>query len=706
MSHLNKVRGRRRLHLESLESRRMLAIPGSLDNTFSDDGKVTVPFNSLSAVDVAVQADGKPVVAGLGFSTSGEIGIELARFSVDGLLDPTFSGNGIAFTPLTDLSNHRIHALTVAPNGKIIVVGGVWTGAYPEDEVLVYCYNTDGTVDTTFGDDGRVVWDLGDVFGGTEGFDVTVQPDGQIVVVGKNYKLPDQDFLVMRLHEDGSRDVDVRDPIGSTLLYRGFDVDGVKNIGFGGDDTANAVALDSAGNIYVAGTANISGVLFGGVTKLSKYGGFVSSFDNDGKANFAIEGRSVSTIEDLILQGDKVVIAGHSLNPANGQNDFYVARFTSDGQLDTTFGEGNKGFTVTDLGGNDVVAGITVTPTGGGGGFIVSGGSNGMAAVKYTVDGLLDTSFGVGGKVKLAFGGVANIAPGPGRRIMLAGGREFATARLLLAGAKNVSVSTGDAIAVEGTTNTATLFVGRTERLPWSTRVFFGVGGTATYSSTRTGTRDYSMPAMAFPVTIGGSGFVDIPANETLVQLTLTTVNDSLREGNETASFTIVANSHYEVTSPGSVTITIQDDDTPNSSIGKTTVAAPSKQVRVDEELQAAVTWTVPSGGWRQLSAIQLRLRDLHNGNAISILTFDEATNSFSVDSSGVGASPVTLVLSKCTFQAAGPTAPTVKVIFTFRFNAAADKRRFALDVAATNDIGAFSGFDQVGEFLVHKKKK
>ena len=115
----------------------------------------------------------------------------------------------------------------------------------------------------------------------------------------------------------------------------------------------------------------------------------------------------------------------------------------------------------------------------------------------------------------------------------------------------------------------------------------------------------------------------------------------------------------------------------------------------------------MPSGGWRQLSTIELRLRDEKDDDALALLTFDEQTNSFSLDTTAAASyGPVSLVLSKCFFAAAGPTAPTVTVTFTFQFTAAAAKRKFALEVGATNDEGVFSGFEQVAKLHVHKAGK
>jgi uncharacterized delta-60 repeat protein len=697
-------------HIESLERRCLFAVPGSLDPTFSGDGKATVAGLNLSATDVAVQADGKTLVVGLADLGTNDPQAVLVRFLVDGQRDPSFGASGIVVTDVsagTSGADTRIAAIAIAPDGKIVVAG--------RDEgagnALIMRYTADGAPDTSFSDDGQTRINLANLAGETEAFDVAVQPDGKIIVVGTTYKIPNYDFFVMRLATNGALDRDVRDTVTNNLIYQGFAIDGVNTFGFGGDDEAQAVKLDNAGNVYVTGFVNNgNGNFSAGVAKLSPLGGLFNSFSSDGQTSFQVPVRTNTVAKDLIVQPDgKVVIAGYATDPANGQNDFFVARYTSLGALDTTFGEGNQGYTVTDLGGNDVAEGITATPSGGGGGFIVSGGSGGMAAVKYTENGLLDNAFGTAGKVRLLFGGTASIAPGPGRRIVLAGGADFATARLLLNGAREVNAFALDATAGEGTTNTGSILVTRTERMPFPTRVFFNIGGSATVSASRTAPRDYSMSGLAISSVITptlATGFVDIPANETTVTLTLSTFNDSLAEGTESAIFSIAADSVYEISSPSAGTIKILDDDSHNSLVGTTTATLPPKQVGVGEELQAAVTWTVPSGGWRQLSTIELRLRDLKNGDALAILSFDEATNSFSVQSTPAGDNLVTLVPGKSTFQAAGPTAPTVTVIFTFLFNAAATNTRFAVDVAARNDTDAFSGFEQVGELHVHKKLK
>jgi hypothetical protein len=193
------------------------------------------------------------------------------------------------------------------------------------------------------------------------------------------------------------------------------------------------------------------------------------------------------------LQSDgKIVVAGHAALQQHSER-FYIARFLPTASSTTTFGEFNRGYTVSDLSGKRYRRWRDRDAHRRRRRFIVSGDSGGMAAVKYTDNGLLDTGFGNGGKLRLLVGGVASIAPGPGRRFTIAGGADFTTARVLLAGAREVSAGVLDASADEGTTNTGQLFVGRTERLPVPTRVFFGVGGTAAFGIDRTTPRDYTM---------------------------------------------------------------------------------------------------------------------------------------------------------------------------------------------------------------------
>ncbi len=164
-----KTHGYRCACIESLESRRLLSVPGSLDPTFSGNGLATFGVFGLSASDVAVQADGKAVVAGTRTDSGGNVDLALARYTVDGQPDTSFGNQGLVVVPLLNLSDERIHAVTIAPDGKIVVTGSVEAGSigFVEDELLVYRFTSSGAVDTTFSDNGGVQIDLGNFSGGT-----------------------------------------------------------------------------------------------------------------------------------------------------------------------------------------------------------------------------------------------------------------------------------------------------------------------------------------------------------------------------------------------------------------------------------------------------------------------------------------------------------------------------------------------------------
>jgi uncharacterized delta-60 repeat protein len=152
---------------------------GTLDTTFDGDGKVTTDITSQydMADSVTIQNDGKIVVAG---TANGDFA--LARYNSDGSLDTTFSGDGKVTTPIYNSNGYYHYGLpkgiTTQADGKIVVVGS----AYAPDTQYYYNalarYNNDGTLDTTFSGDGTIAgWPR---YGSL--YSVAIQTDGKIVV--------------------------------------------------------------------------------------------------------------------------------------------------------------------------------------------------------------------------------------------------------------------------------------------------------------------------------------------------------------------------------------------------------------------------------------------------------------------------------------------------------------------------------------------
>lgn len=159
--------------------RRLLAA-GILDPTFGDDGLVSTDFGSTfeGAFAVALQKDGKAVAVGHSTGTYGAAVFAVARYNVDATLDTGFGVGGRGTTNFStdnfDVWSNIANSVAIQADGKIVVAGE------SEDECPRFAlarYNSDGSLDNTFGTDGKVTTD----FGGSESASgVVVQPDGRV----------------------------------------------------------------------------------------------------------------------------------------------------------------------------------------------------------------------------------------------------------------------------------------------------------------------------------------------------------------------------------------------------------------------------------------------------------------------------------------------------------------------------------------------
>jgi uncharacterized delta-60 repeat protein len=221
---------------------------GTLDDTFGGDGKVTTDFPThSSAFGVAIQADGKIVVAGRAVRPGTPVFVfAVTRYHPDGTLDDTFSQNGKLRTGFEDRSAPG-DEVAIQPDGKIVVVGSVLSsppGSDPFHRFAVVRYNPDGTLDDTFGGDGKVTTRIGE---GANGDSVAIQSDGKIVVAGTMQKpgFGQVMFALTRYNPDGALDDTFA---GNGKLRTGFG-------GHPGEGRAGAegVAVQPDGKIVAAG---------------------------------------------------------------------------------------------------------------------------------------------------------------------------------------------------------------------------------------------------------------------------------------------------------------------------------------------------------------------------------------------------------------------------------------------------------------------
>ena len=200
---------------------------GTLDATFSGDGKRTTNLADDTAHDIALQPDGRIVVGG---SASGDFA--LVRYDQDGHLDPTFSGDGRATVGFTDAQAGG-RAIAIQPGGRIVAAGGT------SGDFALARFDPDGSLDATFGGDGVVTTDF-DRYGrgGAAAWDVVLEA-GRLLAAG----YANGDFGLARYELDGDLDP-------------GFSGDGLLTTDMGHEYArASSIAVQPDGRIVVGGSA-------------------------------------------------------------------------------------------------------------------------------------------------------------------------------------------------------------------------------------------------------------------------------------------------------------------------------------------------------------------------------------------------------------------------------------------------------------------
>lgn len=362
---------------------------GNLDDTFSSDGKVTTDFgpDSDRGHSVAIQLDGKLVVAGYARAGMGS-NFALARYNIDGTLDSEFGTDGKVMTAF-GTGYDEGWSVAVQQDGKIVVAGTAWNGL--EYGFGLVRYDTEGTLDNSFGTDGKVVTSFG-TFYTAIGYSMAIQSDGMIVVVGHSFNVGSGfDFTVVRYNVNGTLD-------------NNFGVSGIVRTDFEmNDDGGASIAIQPDGKIVVAGVTWVNGVGDFALVRYNTDGSLDYSFGDEGRMTTDFEARS-DVGRSVIIQSDgKILVSGVSLDDTG--NVFATARYNSDGSLDesfeldgkvtTSFGEGSSfGWAVAiQPDGKILVAGHAD----------LEGSVDQFALARYNVDGSLDTSFGTVGKVLTNF---------------------------------------------------------------------------------------------------------------------------------------------------------------------------------------------------------------------------------------------------------------------------------------------------------------
>jgi uncharacterized delta-60 repeat protein len=293
---------------------------GGLDATFGSGGKVTTAFaTSISSIQgVVIQPDGKIVAVG-----AADNNLALARYNSNGSLDPAFGTGGQVTTTISDAGVFNDVALQ--PDGKIVAAGTVTTFQDSHERFLIARYNSDGSLDNTFGSGGTAITDFpGD---SDRGNGLVITADGKMVVGGATFTTGGiSDFALVRYNSDGSPDLT-------------FGSGGMVTTDFGAFDSCLCITLQPDGKLVAAGDAISSSFVDGlGIARYNIDGSLDATFGVGGKSNQFVQ---VSARGVAVLSNGKIIVGGLELNPSTGQTfDFAAVRYNSNGLLDNTFGTG------------------------------------------------------------------------------------------------------------------------------------------------------------------------------------------------------------------------------------------------------------------------------------------------------------------------------------------------------------------------------
>ncbi len=361
----------------------------------------------LSALAIVILAAGGCGGGGGSSDSNAPFTPEEVKYST-GILDESFGTGGIVTTPVGETYDYA-RAVAVQNDGKIVVAGSAGTfidALDPDEDFALVRYNIDGTLDTSFGSDGKVTTTF--MAEEKEGMfplpllrehaaAVSIQNDGKIVVAGTSQKGMDDtyDFALARYNAEGTPDTSfgsagkVRTSIGPLSAL------------------ATDMAIQEDGKIVVTGYAWNGGKFDFAVVRYNSDGSPDTTFGSGGIVTTPIGGFFDCPYAIAIQEDGKIVIAGYSDRRIDIDDtsdcDFAVVRYNSDGSLDKTFDSDGK---LTTPGGQfsyDAAFGTVVQKDGK---IVIAGpstskGNLAYALLRYNGSGTLDDTFGTGGIAKV-----------------------------------------------------------------------------------------------------------------------------------------------------------------------------------------------------------------------------------------------------------------------------------------------------------------
>ncbi len=337
---------------------------GTLDTTFGTGGLVETKVGNTSHVlrALALQPDGKILAAGYTRFVGQNFDFAVLRYLSDGTLDPTFGTTGVVLTDFATRTDQAM-AMALMADGRIVVAGQTLSDDLTVGDMAFARYNADGSLDTTFGSGGRAMVDVRGTPDQARG--IVVLPGGKILAAGtsRDPAVSRTDMVAVRLNADGALDT----TFGNAGLL-------LTNFGGPGSQTAQSVAIDSAGRPLLGGFYGTTAPRDFIAIRLTGAGAFDATFGDGGVVTADFQGRDDNGSAVLVEHGDRYVLAGSSL-PASPTPEprMALSRHLSAGALDPMFGTTGRTLTPLPAGySGTAIAGAALAPCG----VVVAGGWN------------------------------------------------------------------------------------------------------------------------------------------------------------------------------------------------------------------------------------------------------------------------------------------------------------------------------------------
>jgi uncharacterized delta-60 repeat protein len=370
---------------------RVEAASGDLDTSFGNGGVVTADLSDFEKAEaIAIQKDGRIIIGVRNLGSD----FALMRYNANGTLDTTFGIGGMVQTIFLGFGG-AVTSVKIDSKGNIVAAGFIGTSFSEQNPYLDFAvarYTTSGALDSSFGSQGKVTRSnsINDYITA-----VAIQKDGKIVVAGSSYgPQPSEDFAVFRLTANGSPDLTFA---GGNILFTDF---------YGSEDVARAIVIQSDGRIVVGGEIHRISRDFG-LVRYNANGTLDSTFGTHGKVVTDIASESGDFCYELLLRpvpfslsGEEQIIAAGNKHLSSNNSSGVMVCYLPDGSLNPSFGTG--GIVLTSFSSRDSV---TCAVRQADGKIIVAGSSYNQeyppqfTLARYNSNGTLDTSFGQGGRV-------------------------------------------------------------------------------------------------------------------------------------------------------------------------------------------------------------------------------------------------------------------------------------------------------------------